>query len=52
MEIKTIKEICQIMCDQLSLQASNTFQKTKELHNEEQVIADKLNDIVEYEHEV
>lgn len=51
MKINTIKEICALMCDQLSLQASNTFGRTNELHNEEQVIADMLSDIVGYHHE-
>lgn len=50
MDIKTVKEICQMMCDQLAFQASNTFQKTGELHNEEQQISDLLDEIANYEH--
>jgi hypothetical protein len=39
------------MRDQLAFQASETFRKTGELHNEEDVLGDLLNEIVEYEHD-
>ena len=51
MEIKSIKEMCRVLADQLSFEASNIFQKSGKLHNEKQVVADMLNDIVEYEYE-
>lgn len=50
MDVKSIKEVCRVLGDELAFEANIIFTDTGEQHNEKQMIADMLNDIAEYVH--